>query len=191
MKIAIDLDEVTAEFLEKLLEYHCLKTDKKISKEEFLSYNFWETWGGTREEAIKIVYDFHKSKMFDGIQPVRGAIKSVEKLLKENEIVIITSRPANQRRKTKAWLKKYFGKIKIEVYFTGDFHKGKNTKIEICKKIGIDLILEDHPDYAQKCAEEEIKVILFDRPWNRNLAAHPSIFRVKNWNQALTQISKL
>jgi len=51
-------------------------------------------------------------------------------------------------------------------------------------------LLEDAPDTALKCAENEIKVILFDQPWNQKIN-HVNLIRVTGWKEALEEIKKL
>ena len=81
MKIGIDLDEVTAEFLVALSKFYHAKSGKLFKKEDFFSYNFWEIWEGTREEAIRITDEFHNSDYFNKILPVEKAIDSINSLL--------------------------------------------------------------------------------------------------------------
>lgn len=57
-------------------------------------------------------------------------------------------------------------------------------------ELGIKLILEDSGETAIECSNERIKVILFDKPWNKQFS-HENIFRVKNWNEAVKKIDKL
>lgn len=58
------------------------------------------------------------------------------------------------------------------------------NKAEICLAEGIPILIEDHKDYSLSCAEKGIKVILFDKPWNRDFE-HDNITRVAGWNEAL------
>lgn len=68
MKIAIDLDEVIADFIDALLNFYHGKTGKLHRKEEFKEYKFWPVWGITREEAVKIVDEFHESHKFNDVK---------------------------------------------------------------------------------------------------------------------------
>jgi uncharacterized HAD superfamily protein len=51
-------------------------------------------------------------------------------------------------------------------------------------------MIEDASETALECAEKNIKVILFNQPWNKNLK-HKNIIRVKNWKEALKEIEKI
>lgn len=187
MKIGIDLDEVTVDFLNNLLIFYNKKTGRSLSKKDFHSYNFWEVWGGTREEAIQIVEEFHSSDNFENISPIDSSIHSIADLAKKHEILIITSRPVVWKEKTKSWVKKHLTNISLEIIHSGDFHEQGKTKAAICKEKEINLIIEDNGKYALECAESGIPVILFDQPWNKKIS-HSLIKRVYDWPQALKEI---
>jgi len=188
MKIGIDLDDVIADFFEALLKFYHKKFGKLHKKEEFKEWKWWPVWGVSREEAIKIVDEFHESHKLEEVPLMEHALNSLHHLLKDNEIFIITSRPVRFKPKVESWIKHHLGDLKIEVMHAGDFHKGQGaTKAEICREKGISLMLEDSPDTALECANAGIKVILFDYPWNQD-AKHENIIRVKNWLEAVEVI---
>ncbi|MCH7568532.1 MAG: hypothetical protein IIA87_03850 [Nanoarchaeota archaeon] len=191
MKIGIDLDEVTADLMSQLLKFYYKKTGRLIKKENFNSYNWWDVWGGTREEAIKIYYQFYDSEEFDNIKPIEKAIESINYLGDKNELFIITSRPFAHKEKTEKWIEKYLSESSIKIIYSNDFYGKKgNSKAAICKRLGIKLIIEDLGKYALECAQSDIKAILFDRPWNKEYE-HPNIKRVHNWQEAIAEIEKL
>jgi len=191
MKIGLDMDEVIVEFVEHMLKFYHLKTGKKIEKNKVTSYDFWEVWGGTREETLKLIDEFHDSDYFDKIHPVENAVESINRLIDKNEIYVITSRPGHFKEKTEEWFKKNFKDGRFKVLFSNDFHKGKGkTKAEICKELGIKLMIEDSLKMSLDCANSGIKVILFDKPWNQGIE-HKNITRVHNWIDALKEIDRL
>jgi uncharacterized HAD superfamily protein len=111
-------------------------------------------------------------------------------LVEKNEIVIITARPARWKEKTDAWVKKYL-KIPFKIFYSSDFHKESNkTKAQLCHELGVNVMIEDVEDCAIGCANLNIKVILFDRPWNKKVK-HKNIIRVKNWKEAIQEINKI
>ena len=188
MKIGLDLDEVIADFFDALLKFYHKKTGKLYSKEEFKEFKWWPQIGATREEAIKIVDEFHETNDLDDVKPLEHAAESIRHLLKNNKLIIITGRPSRFKSKVEKWIEHHFGDVKIEVIHAGDFHKGQATsKAEICKALKIPVLLEDVPETALECANAGIKVVLFDMPWNHNVK-HKNITRVKNWLEALEVI---
>lgn len=194
MKIAFDLDEVLAGFLPALIEFHNKKHNKNLKLEDFNSYNFWEIWGGTREEAIDEVNDFHRIGYSSNIKPIKGAEEAIKELKKDNELFVITSRYEEVSDETRLWLEKYFPKTFSDVLFSGDFTKkiGAKTKKEYCDILGIDVMVEDSFDFAHSCLDDKRIVILLNYPWNkdRNVEGH-NIIRVNTWEEIVKKINEI
>jgi hypothetical protein len=69
--LALDIDEVCAQFVPALIRYHNDKFGTSLSAETFHSYTFSEVWGGTDAEGVEKVYDFFATKYFlEELQPV-------------------------------------------------------------------------------------------------------------------------
>ncbi len=191
MKIGIDLDEVLADFLPALIEYHNATYGTFLAREQFQSYKFWEVWGGTREDAIQKVYDFHKTSYFKNIKPVVGSQEAVGILKQNNDLVVITSRQDDVTKATKNWIAQYFSDIFSDIYFANHYSQngGSTTKRQICDSAGIDLLIEDSPEYALECLDSRRKVLLLDCPWNKRSSELPhGIYRVNSWNDILNSI---
>ncbi|HLD80366.1 MAG TPA: hypothetical protein VJA18_07460 [Candidatus Nanoarchaeia archaeon] len=192
MKIGIDIDQVLAKQLEKLVPFYHLKTGKLILAEKFHTYYWPGVWGITLEEGIQIDQEFKQSAYFDSIEPVENAVEAVNHLGKGNQLFVITARPVFFKEKTEQWLKKHLQEIPFELIHSGDFHIANKTKNkgEICEELSIDVMIEDQDEYALQCAEKGVKVILLNKPWNMK-AEHSNIIRVNNWIEVLQEIDKI
>ena len=188
MKVAFDLDEVLADFNSKLLQFHNENYGTNFAVSDLHSYNLWETWGGTREQAIQKVFRFYESPYFENIKPFDEAIGIIEKLSKNNELVIITSRPTQLESVTTDWVHIFFpqkfSKILLTHHYSNDGKIGKE-KDEVCSQESIDVIVEDSLEWAQKCSRRNVKAILLDRPWNQTGPANENIIRVEHLNEIL------
>ena len=186
MKIGIDLDDVTVNFVELMVEYYNKKNKTNLKKHDHKTYQLWEVWNCTREESIIIVDEFQNSEVYETIQPIENSIESINTLSKTNEIYFITSRKKEFQQQTEKWIKKYFPTTHVKIIHTGDFHKPNgNTKAEVCQQLKIDFMIEDNEKYAQEIADKGINLLLFDQPWNQKLKDTKKIRRVKNWKQIL------
>lgn len=125
LKIGIDIDEVLANHLEKLNEFYYKKTGKKYAEKDYHSYNWWEVWGITKEQAIEIDKEFKKSNLFKEILPVEGAVDSIKKLSLKNDLYIITSRSSETKELTLNWFFNHFN-IHISIIHSGDFWEKTN-----------------------------------------------------------------
>lgn len=190
LRIGIDFDDVTIDFVGSLVRWHNKKFNHSHTKEHFKEFAWWPVWGITKEESVKRVNEFTDTMTPQNTEVMDGAIQSIEKIMKKHEVVFITGRPLKYKKKTEEWIEYNLSK-KIEVIMAGDFHKGQAaTKAEICKERKIPILLEDALETAVDCAKSGIKVVLFDQPWNQN-AQHKNITRVKSWKEALKEIEIL
>lgn len=192
MIIGIDIDEVLANQLDSLIKFYHETSGKLVRREDFHTQYWPDVLNLSLQEAQKLDHDFKSSTHFDNIEPIENAIESVNKLIKNNKIIIITSRPVIFKEKTDNWLRKHFKDLPMQIIHSADYQNLNKTmnKAQICKNLGIKLMIEDQDRYALECAEEEIKVILFDYPWNKNLN-HRNVIRVKNWLEALKEIDEV
>ena len=187
MKIGIDLDEVLADLLPALIEYHNATYGTSLVREQFQSYRFWETWGGTREEAIKKVYDFHETPYFRNICPVAGSQEAIAILNQNHDLLIVTSRPFDFAEATREWIAQHFPNGFSDVFFANHYSQNgpSTTKKQICDSVGVDILIEDSIEYALECLNPKRRVLLLDCPWNRSFGFHQGIYRVNSWKGIL------
>ncbi len=192
-RIGIDLDDVLADFHTSLMNYHNQMYSTFLKPGDFKTYLFNEVWGGTLEEAIQKVNDFHHSVYFKKISPISDSVSSVDALSRENELFIITSRPIFIKEETEKWLDKFFrNKFSGIFYSSNHYTKAENsgkTKSQQCKELKISVLIDDSLDYVKQCPSIGIRGILFgDYPWNQNGNLPLNVFRVKNWKEVLEQL---
>lgn len=191
MIIAIDLDDVLADSLNSFIEFYNKHYDKTLKYEDFIAYTLSEIKGIPREEENRILEHFDESNYFDNIKPMKDAVEVIEKLSKNHEIIIITSRTKDKEEKTKKWVNKFFKDIKRIYFIRKNYHEKPKTKAEICKEFNADVLIEDNLSYAKNCAESGVKVLLFDYPWNKVENLPPLVKRVKSWAEILNVLKKL
>ncbi len=194
MKIGIDIDEVVVEYLRSFLEFVKVKLGRTAKLEEFKDYVFTEPLGLEFDEAKSLVRE-HVSlpKTLVNLSLVDGARDSIFLLSKKNDLFFITSRHPQDKTQTIDFFELHFPGNKFEIHFSGEAWKdtGNKSKAELCKELGVEVLLEDNKKYALSCAEKGIKVILFDKPWNKDLPKDKNLFRVKNWKEASKKIKEI
>lgn len=193
MNIAIDLDEVLAEYLESVIRYHNDTYNTSLKKTDFFSYNFWEVWGGTKEEAIEKVHDFITTDYFNQIQTVKGAYEGVLKLKERHELYIVTARQDIVSEKTIDFIEDNFRGVFSGVYFANHFSKSgiSKEKSEICKELDIEIIVEDSVTYANECQSKGIATILLKKPWNTGYELLDNIYIANSWKEVPNYIFNL
>lgn len=61
-------------------------------------------------------------------------------------------------------------------------------KLEYCRRISADIMIDDNPEIAVFLAENGMNVLLFDAPYNQS-TEHENITRVRSWNEILRYIN--
>ena len=191
MKIAIDIDDTLSNTADPLFSFYSLKLGKKFKREDHIQYELHKTLNCTREESRKILNEFHQNGQLGEVLPLDYSIEAVNELKKKHELFIITSRPLQFKQTTFDWIKKHLPIKESNIIFAEDIYKEGNrkSKANICKELGINIMIEDAAHHALDCAKIGIKVILFDNPWNEKLK-HKDLTRVKSWKEAMKSIEK-
>lgn len=92
---------------------------------------------------------------------------------------------AHYRRLFEKFLAKYQLPFKSIQYCSEEF--SPRDKYIACSKLGVDIMIEDKPEVALYLAEQGIKVLLFDAPYNKEVR-HQNITRVFNWDECYEQV---
>ncbi|MDP4000458.1 MAG: hypothetical protein Q8Q11_03490 [bacterium] len=183
LTVGVDLDEVLADLVESVLEHYEEQTGVRHCRDDMRSYNFWDLWGGTREQAVEIVHEFYETDRFRTVAPIPGALEAIESLAGEHELVVVTSRPEATKQETQVWVREHFGESFASIHLTNHFSKDGQTltKSQVCRDLGVDLMIEDNPEYAADCASHGIPVLLLEAPWNRSAEIPEGVIPVGSW----------
>ncbi|MBI3627948.1 MAG: hypothetical protein HY220_04385 [Candidatus Sungbacteria bacterium] len=187
--IGIDLDDVLLDFNGALCEFHNAIYGTSYSRKDILSYDLENTWGCSRDDAIRRILEFYNSDVHYNAQPVEGATEAVRELSKNYLLVVITSKPSYLAERTTSWLEKYYSGLFSGVYFTNQFHGDgiKRTKAGVCNELGVEIFIDDSVAHALEVADTGRKVWLFNTPWNQDpIPSH--ITRVYSWTDVLEHI---
>ena len=188
MRIGVDCDEVLLKLIESYLEFNREKYGICLRREQVVSYHIWGVLDVSKQEADRRMDEFFESEFFERVSPVEDAQYSVSFLSKENNLLVITSRPLKIKNQTARSLKKFFGDVFSGIYHTDEYSKfrrrpdsiKKTRKVEVCKDRRVDVLIEDSLKNSIDCAEEGIveRVLLLDAPWNQNGSLPKNVKRV-------------
>jgi len=121
----------------------------------------------------------------------------LERLVQEgHEIFFITARAERRRMITETWLREkrildYAKAVHLKPYgdFRPDRPRGRydaegsaQYKTRLALELGLDVFCEDDVIIATTLADAGVRVLLFDHPWNREVA-HDRITRVGGWSE--------
>lgn len=189
MKIGIDIDDVLVDFFKHFIVYHNKTHGTSFKLDEVREYDPTKVWGGKRPEWESKIIQFYGSRIYKDMKPIKNSLKAIKTLKKKHELFIITSRYDITENETIKWLEKHYPKTFSQVHFTysdPNFNKGN-----ICKKLGIDIMIDDHIGNAVECAKKGITVFLLHKPWNKNKKLRKHIKKVNSWDEILKEIKML
>ena len=190
MKIGTDLDGVVVEFARGFLKFYNQKFGTNLKYENWRVYDFGEAFGIPREEERNLVREFQQLNLSDSLNLIEGVKESIDRLAKNNQLYVITSRPLKLKEKTEKFLKRNFSGINFQVFYSDEFNKEHSDgKAEICKRERIEVYVEDSLECAVACSEIT-KVFLLDKPWNQGNFENNRIIRVTNWKEVLGKLKK-
>lgn len=184
--IAIDLDEVIVETAPKIIAYYNKKYGTKMQLKDYYSHDYKNTWQTPDvETAIKRVNSYLETKEYTNSEPVTMAVDVIHRLKKKYNLYIITGRPDFVEQATRSWLHKHFPEIFEDVIFSNFYDPTKvRHKGDICKELGVGLLIDDHLGHILNVSKVGINGFLFgDFPWNTAQRLPVNVRRVKDWGE--------
>lgn len=186
-RIAVDIDEVLFPLTTEFLVKHNREHGTSIGLSDLHSYYYIEELYDIKngDEAEDIIESFLQEAYEGNIGPYSGAVDAIKKLQEQFDIYVITARRPSMQAITEKWLTKHFPEVFKEVHFPR-VQKPNVTKADICKAIGAEYLIDDHPDNLEGMHGSGAQMLLFgDYPWNADVPTTGNITRVKNWQEVL------
>jgi len=194
MKIAVDLDDVLCSFIAEFLKWYNLQHNTNWQFKDVVDYHWPNFMHTTLEQAIEDVHKFHISQGFADLPLIPGAKEWVDQLVAKHELYLVTSRQNATKEITYTWLDRNFPGVFRKVMFANHYSADGSpalTKGELCKEIGCELIVDDDDRHIGSLLTHDIKVVLIDKPWNRNDELPEGVIRAYNWEGVTQAIEKL
>lgn len=114
-----------------------------------------------------------------------------------HELYSITSRLFVVRKNIAGWLSRRFlykwykkNRLFFKDIILCEDKIAVEEKLNACLRLGVELMIDDRPEIAQRLSENGIKVLLFDAPYNREVEGK-NIVRVFSWNEIADYIVNL
>jgi uncharacterized HAD superfamily protein len=189
MHIGVDLDNVLNNHYVEWINWHNTLSKQQFALEDIQDHDLSKLTGRTHQEEIAMMRIFEQSVYFSQLVPLPGAREGTELLAHSHRLTVVTARSLTIQPQTEIWIGRYFPERFSEIKFTNQAGSNghKTTKGEVCRKRGIELLIEDSREYAEECHQAGIPVLLLDYPWNQgNLPDR--IYRVRSWEDIVATI---
>ena len=193
MIIGIDIDDTISESTKQIdilaKEYtECVLNRKFIINETNSLDPMWAKyvyeWSN---EEDKEFWDLYYENGMKNVKPKQNAVKVINELYKENEIIIISARWEIEsgiiNKITKEWLEKY--NINYHKLYLG--HKDKRN---IVLENKIELFIDDSIKTCNEIQSLGIKTLIMTSRLNKNIDVGKNI-RVNNWDEIYSEIQKM
>ena len=190
MNIYVDYDDCLCETGEAFSRLVFEMYGKKVPYEEMRYFNLQKSFGLTDEEYDDLLIRGHESGFLLSVEETPGAAAVINEWIDTgHQVSIITGRPFNAFDASRKWLDTHgFEKVKLfclDKYGRENFLKGSDFSLELedYRKMHFDFAIEDSTTAFQFFDHlPELKVLVIDRPWNRD-AAFPNDHyrRVYDW----------
>lgn len=201
-KLGVDIDETVVPCLPNFLKYYNQKYNTNFSIGEFKVYKWWEILNIPKTKIYKIAQEYFKeigeyNQIYGDslleIEFIPGSEQSLDILSRYFQCYFISHRknellPESFNISSKLYIDNdttFFPKIPILEELIIPYDRVYHTdlpKSQICKKLGINTIIEDDSQVAIDCTKNGIEVVLLERPWNKNLK-NCKIIKTKNWQE--------
>ncbi len=191
MNIAIDIDEVLADFIKEFILFFNEKYGVSLSRDNVKSFDLEKDLQISFDERIKMYSEFFESDYFKKVKPVYGAVEAIKLLSKKHNLSVITLRNRSAREATLEWIREHFQDYfnLDKIYFSQNKCNDGLRKWEIALNEKIDLAIEDATHIINDYSLKGIPTIIMDAPWNKE--CNPNLtFRAKNWTDILVLIEK-
>ena len=157
-RIAIDIDEVLVPFVEPMARWKGLKMPRR----QGYSYVYRDMFNISEFESQKMVREFYESRAFKNLEPLEGAVEGVARLRNgATKIYAVTGRQDPVREKTEDWLGLHFPGMFDDLVMTNSFTEHEVAKVDVCRALNLDTIIDDSELNCLSCAYGGMKAIHF------------------------------
>lgn len=175
-EIGFDFDGVIADTAEAFIRLACNEYNYcSFSQEDITNFELENCLDIPRELVEKIFTDILHDSIGTGVQPMNGAVDSLEQFTTISTVTIITARSLQQP--VIDWLDRFFTRTareKITVVITGDH----NDKIRHIQGHNLSYFVDDRAETCRQLALDNIVPYVYTQPWNKD---RHSLQTVANW----------
>jgi uncharacterized HAD superfamily protein len=185
----LDFDGVLADLNTPFIEAVNKRFGTNYTAEEENSWNFWREQG--REISSFVWEECFGSEdwFYHNVGPYPGVIEALADLLSDTAtdmVYIVTARPRNHERWIKDWLLDLSTSL-VPLYHIPVRAVGHEPKIEVCKRLDLNIVIEDKPDNLSPFNPLRTSLFLVNRPWNAFYREPGHIQRVDSLQGAINQ----
>lgn len=175
MNIYVDFDDCLCETARSFSVVAEEMFGKKVPYENIRFFNLQKTFSLTDEQYEQMMIKGHTRESLLGYEETPGASETINSWIdKGHNVSIITGRPDSAYEASRLWLDQH-GLERVRLYCLNKYGRDTfiknsefNLELEDYYKMKFDIAVEDSPAaFGFFDHMPELKVLVFDRPWNR------------------------
>ena len=173
-KIYIDFDDCLCETARNFSDLVVDMFGKRVPYENMKSFDLKSSFDLSQDDYEKMMFEGHTPEVLLSIEETPGASEIINSWIdKGHEVSIITGRPSSAYEASRKWLDQH-GLERVKLYCLNKYGRDSfiknsdfNLELEDYYKMHFDYAIEDSP-LAFKFFDHlpDLKVMVFDRPWN-------------------------
>lgn len=182
LKIAVDLDGVLAETMVAWCEKANEELGTRLTIQDLDSWASWKKVGISREEFFRILDETWET--WEDIPPTEPNIaRKVAKIGRFGDVDVVTGRSKRTVEAARNWLASQ--KIGFRRFVRV---LGWRDKVFL----NYDVYIDDAPELMPLVSRGGLAWgILYDRPWNRDVASMARVVRAENWDKIPSLVKKI
>ena len=176
MNIYVDFDDCLCETARFFSSLAAGLFGKHVPYEDMRFFDMRRSFSLTGEQYEQLMIEGHRSEALLSFEETPGAVSTLNRWIDGGrDVSVITGRPFGVYEASREWLDRH-GLERVKLYClnkygreSSDINSEFNLEIAGFKKMHFDFAVEDSPA-AFRFFEHlpELKVMVFDRPWNRD-----------------------
>lgn len=185
--IAVDIDDVLAVSAAAWVAYSNKIWGHQLAVDDY-DEDWAKMWQVDFEEGRRRAHHLHTTPgIIASFEHDAAAQEVLNKLAKQYELVITTSRNSLLQNETIEWLDRHFNGVFSDVHFAGIYDTlhpdaPNRTKGDLIRKVGADYLIDDQPKHCFAVAEQGCTAVLFGSySWNRDVALPAGVIRCLDW----------
>lgn len=185
MKIYVDFDDCLCETAHHFSELVEDMFGKKVPYEDIKDFNLQKSFSLNDEQYEKMMIEGHTPEVLLSYEETPGAIDTINSWIDSGiDVSIITGRPSSAYDASRKWLDQH-GLQRAKLYCLNKYGRDSfiknsefNLELEDYYKMHFDYAVEDSPmAFGFFKHLPELKVLVYDRPWNHNCEFPEGDFR--------------
>ena len=178
MKIYVDFDDCLCETGRHFSRLAAELFGKIVPYEKMRYFDLQQSFSLTDEQYALLMDKGHRPEVLLSYEETPGASGSINSWIdRGHDVSIITGRPYSAYGPSRTWLDLH-GLERVRLYCLNKYgrdgfykHSGFSLEIEDYYKLRFDYAVEDSPAAFRFFGHlPELKVLVYDRPWNRECA---------------------